>query len=127
SRLWSQVQSRHETARAPALLHEEMDLTFRVVRDLFSPEVEAFLVDTDEGYAKVLGYANTLVPQLAGRVKGYGGKPPIFEDTGEAVRQIRLRDLGGIIILDFIDMERAEHREQVSRALKKALADDKAR
>jgi ribonuclease G len=185
SRLWSQVQSRHETARAPALLHEEMDLTFRVVRDLFSPEVEQFLVDTDEGYAKVLGYANTLVPQLAGRVKRYEGKQPIFEATGiekeidkalrrrvwlksggyividhtealvaidvntgkyvgkrdfeetvlkinleaaaEAVRQIRLRDLGGIIILDFIDMERAEHREQVSRALKKALADDKAR
>jgi ribonuclease G len=185
SRLWSQVQSRHEAARAPALLHEEMDLTFRVVRDLFSPEVEEFLVDTDEGYAKVLGYANTLVPQLAGRVKRYEGEQPIFEATGiekeidkalrrrvwlksggyividhtealvaidvntgkyvgkrdfeetvlkinleaaaEAVRQIRLRDLGGIIILDFIDMERAEHREQVSRALKKALADDKAR
>ncbi len=185
SRLWSQVQSRHESARAPALLHEEMDLTFRVVRDLFSPEVEEFLVDTDEGYAKVLGYANTLVPQLAGRVKRYEGKQPIFEATGiekeidkalrrrvwlksggyividhtealvaidvntgkyvgkrdfeetvlkinleaatEAVRQIRLRDLGGIIILDFIDMERAEHREQVSRALTKALADDKAR
>jgi ribonuclease G len=185
SRLWSQVQSRYETAKAPALLHEEMDLTFRVVRDLFSPEVEEFLVDTDEGYAKVLQYANTLVPQLADRVKRYEGKQPIFEATGiekeidkalrrrvwlksggyividhtealvaidvntgkyvgkrdfeetvlkinleaaaEAVRQIRLRDLGGIIILDFIDMERAEHREQVSRALKKALADDKAR
>jgi ribonuclease G len=185
SRLWSQVQSRYEAAKAPALLHEEMDLTFRVVRDLFSPEVEEFLVDTDEGYAKILQYANTLVPQLAGRVKRYEGKQPIFEATGiekeidkalrrrvwlksggyividhtealvaidvntgkyvgkrdfeetvlkinleaatEAVRQIRLRDLGGIIILDFIDMERAEHREQVSRALKKALVDDKAR
>jgi ribonuclease G len=185
SRLWSQVQSRYEAAKAPALLHEEMDLTFRVVRDLFSPEVEEFLVDTDEGYAKVLQYANTLVPQLAGRVKRYEGKQPIFDATGiekeidkalrrrvwlksggyividhtealvaidvntgkyvgkrdfeetvlkinleaaaEAVRQIRLRDLGGIIILDFIDMERAEHREQVSRALKKALVDDKAR
>ena len=43
SRLWSQVQARHESSRAPALLHEEMDLTFRVVRDLFSPEVEEFL------------------------------------------------------------------------------------
>ncbi len=185
SRLWTQVQSRFETSKAPALLHEEMDLTFRVVRDLFSPEVEEFLVDTEEGYAKVLQYANTLVPQLASRVKRYEGKAPIFETTGiekeidkalrrrvwlksggyividhtealvaidvntgkyvgkrdfeetvlkinleaaaEAVRQIRLRDLGGIIILDFIDMERAEHREQVSRALTKALADDKAR
>ena len=185
SRLWSQVQQRFETAKAPALLHEEMDLTFRVVRDLFSPEVEEFLVDTEEGYEKVLQYANTLVPQLASRVKRYVGKAPIFDSTGiekeidkalrrrvwlksggyividhtealvaidvntgkyvgkrdfeetvlkinleaaaEAVRQIRLRDLGGIIILDFIDMERAEHRAQVSRALTNALADDKAR
>jgi ribonuclease G len=45
----------------------------------------------------------------------------------EVVRQIRLRDLGGIIIIDFIDMEIAEHREQVEKALKRALADDKAR
>jgi ribonuclease G len=185
SRLWAQVQSRFETAKASALLHEEMDLTFRVVRDLFSPEIEEFLVDSEEGYQKVLQYANTLVPQLAARVKRYEGKPPIFEATGiekeidkalrrrvwlksggyividhtealvaidvntgkyvgkrdfeetvlkinleaaaEAVRQIRLRDLGGIIILDFIDMERADHREQVSHALTKALADDKAR
>ena len=82
SRLWTQVQSRFETSKAPALLHEEMDLTFRVVRDLFSPEVEEFLVDTEEGYAKVLQYANTLVPQLASRVKRYEGKAPIFETTG---------------------------------------------
>ena len=50
-----------------------------------------------------------------------------LEAVGEVVRQIRLRDLGGIIIIDFIDMEREEHREQVYRALRKALVDDKAR
>jgi ribonuclease G len=50
-----------------------------------------------------------------------------LESVGEIVRQIRLRDLGGIIIIDFIDMDQEEHREQVYRALKRALADDKAR
>jgi ribonuclease G len=50
-----------------------------------------------------------------------------LEAVGEAVRQIRLRDLGGIIIIDFIDMEREEHRQQVFQALKKALVEDKAR
>src|SRR5207344_1419420 len=50
-----------------------------------------------------------------------------LESVGEIVRQVRLRDLGGIIIIDFIDMEHEEHREQVYRALKRALADDKAR
>ena len=50
-----------------------------------------------------------------------------LEAATEVVRQIRLRDLGGIIIIDFIDMERAEHRDQVFKALTRALADDKAR
>jgi len=50
-----------------------------------------------------------------------------MEAVGEVVRQIRLRDLGGIIIIDFIDMESLEHREQVYRSLKRALVEDKAR
>jgi ribonuclease G len=185
SRLWSQVQARFESAKAPSLLHEEMDVTFRVVRDLFSPEVEEFLVDSEVAYEKCLHFATSLVPQLAPRVKRWDKDAPIFEATGiereidkalrrrvwlksggyividhtealvaidvntgkyvgkrdleetilkinleavtEVVRQIRLRDLGGIIIIDFIDMERSEHRDQVFKALKRVLADDKAR
>jgi len=50
-----------------------------------------------------------------------------LEAVNEVVRQIRLRDLGGIIIIDFIDMDREDHRSQVSRALERALAQDKAR
>jgi ribonuclease G len=185
TRLWGQVQSRFESAPVPSLLHEEMDLTFRVVRDLFSPDIEEFLVDTPAAYEKCLHFAESLVPQLASRVKLYEAAQPVFEATGiekeidkalrrrvwlksggyividhtealvaidvntgkyvgkrdfeetvlkinleaavEVIRQIRLRDLGGIIIIDFIDMERAEHRDQVFQALMKALADDKAR
>jgi ribonuclease G len=185
SRLWTQIQGRYESASAPSLLHAEMDLTFRVVRDLFSADVEEFLVDSRPGYEKCLEFAASLVPQLAPRVRRYEGAVPIFDATGidkdidkalrrrvwlksggyividhtealvaidvntgkyvgkrdfeetvlkinleaaaEAMRQIRLRDLGGIIIIDFIDMERPEHREAVSRALRQALADDKAR
>jgi ribonuclease G len=185
SRLWAQIQARFEQAAAPVVLHEEADLTFRVVRDLFSPEVDEFVVDSQEVYDKCLGYAQTLVPSLAGRVRLYTERAPIFdhfgiekeiekalrrrvwlksggyividhtealvsidvntgkyvgkrdfeqtvlkinlEAVGEVVRQIRLRDLGGIIIIDFIDMEIAEHREQVEKALKRALAEDKAR
>ncbi|MBI3628766.1 MAG: ribonuclease E/G, partial [Candidatus Rokubacteria bacterium] len=55
-RLWSQIQARHAQAAAPAALHEEGDLTFRVVRDLFSPDVEEFLVDDREVYAKCVRY-----------------------------------------------------------------------
>ena len=185
SRLWAQVLTRSESAKAPSLLHAEMDVTFRVVRDLFSPEIEEFLVDSPSAYEKCLEFATQLVPQLADRVKQWDKDAPIFEATGiereiekalrrrvwlksggyividhtealvaidvntgkyvgkrdfeetvlkinleaatEVVRQIRLRDLGGIIIIDFIDMERAEHRDQVFKALTRALADDKAR
>ena len=185
SRLWAQVRNRYESVKGPAVLHEEGDLTFRVVRDLLSPEVDEFLVDSREVYDKCLGYVEALVPAMAERVKFYEGTTPIFESfgiekdiekalrrrvwlksggyividhtealvsidvntgkyvgkrdfeqtvlkinleaVGEVVRQIRLRDLGGIIIIDFIDMEVAEHREQVYRQLKKALVEDKAR
>jgi ribonuclease G len=156
-----------------------------VVRDLFSPEVEEFVVDTREVFERCIGYARSLVPTLLDRVRLYEGTVPLFESlgierdiekalrrrvwlrsggyividhtealvsidvntgkyvgkrdfeqtvlkinlesVGEIVRQIRLRELGGIIIIDFIDMEREEHREQVSKALKRALAEDKAR
>ncbi|MBI4639021.1 MAG: Rne/Rng family ribonuclease, partial [Candidatus Rokubacteria bacterium] len=184
-RLWSQIQARFEQAAAPAVLHEEMDLIFRVVRDLFSPEVDEFVIDSPEVYEKCAGYVRALVPSLADRVQRYTGRTPIFESfgvekdiekalrrrvwlksggyividhtealvsidvntgkyvgkrdfeqtvlrinleaVGEIVRQIRLRDLGGIIIIDFIDMESPEHRAEVYRALKRALAEDKAR
>jgi ribonuclease G len=184
-RLWSQIQARFDSAAAPAVLHEEMDLTFRVVRDLLSPEVDEFVVDDRAAYDKCLGYVQALVPALAERVRLYAERAPVFEAFGiekdiekalrrrvwlksggyividhtealvsidvntgkyvgkrdfeqtilktnlesvnEVVRQIRLRDLGGIIIIDFIDMEVPEHREQVERALKRALAEDKAR
>jgi ribonuclease G len=184
-RLWAQIQARFESAAAPAALHEEGDLTFRVVRDLFSPEVDEFVVDDRTAHDKVLGYVQTLVPALVERVRLYGDRKPVFDAFGiekdiekalrrrvwlksggyividhtealvsidvntgkyvgkrdfeqtvlkinleavsEVVRQIRLRDLGGIIIIDFIDMEVAEHREQVYKAVKRALAEDKAR
>ena len=185
TRLWAQVQSRFEQAAAPAVLHEEGDLTFRVVRDLFSPEVDEFVVDSREVYDKCAGYVEALVPALRERVRLWEEPTPVFEAlgiekdiekalrrrvwlksggyividhtealvsidvntgkyvgkrdfeqtvlkinleaVGEVVRQIRLRDLGGIIIIDFIDMEVLEHREQVYKAVKRALTEDKAR
>jgi ribonuclease G len=184
-RLWSQINARYEQAAAPAALHEEGELTFRVIRDLLSPEVDEFVVDSPDVYARCRADVQALVPALAERITRYDGKTPVFESFGiereidkalrrrvwlrsggyividhtealvsidvntgkyvgkrdfeqtvlkinleavnEVVRQIRLRDLGGIIIIDFIDMEREEHRAEVEKALKRALAEDKAR
>src|SRR5262249_24076279 len=168
-RLWTQIQARFAQAAAPSILHEEMDLTFRVVRDLFSTQVDEFLVDAPDAYDKCVRFASSFVPQLAPRVRLWDKDGPIFEATGiekeidkalrrrvwlksggyividhtealvaidvntgkyvgkrdfeetvlkinleavgEVVRQIRLRDLGGIIIIDFIDMEQPDHRD----------------
>jgi ribonuclease G len=184
-RLWQQIQERFAEVRAPSALHEEGDLVFRVIRDLFAADVEEILVDAGEEYRRGVEYSRALVPALAHRVRLYEGSVPVFEARGiekeiekalrrkvwlrsggylvfdqtealvsidvntgkyvgkrdleetilkinleaatEVVRQIRLRDLGGIIIIDFIDMEREEHRQQVFRALKRALGEDKAR
>lgn len=49
------------------------------------------------------------------------------EAAQEAARQLALRDLGGIIVIDFIDMERESHRREVLNILKKALSNDKAK
>jgi ribonuclease G len=185
TRLWTQIQARAEQATPPAALHEEADLTFRVIRDLFSPEIDEVIVDDPDVHERILGYVRALVPALEERVKLHTARTPVFDAFGiekdiekalrrrvwlksggyividhtealvsidvntgkyvgkrdfeqtvlkinleavtEVVRQIRLRDLGGIIIIDFIDMEVPEHREQVEKALKRALADDKAR
>lgn len=49
------------------------------------------------------------------------------EAAVEAARQLRLRDLGGIIVIDFIDMEREGHRREVLNTLKRSLNNDKAK
>jgi len=184
-RLWQQIQARFAQTAPRSVIHEEGDLIFRVIRDLFAADVEAIHIDAEAEYRRGLEYAESLVPALAHRVHAYDGREPVFEARGiekeiekalrrkvwlrsggylvidqtealvsidvntgkyvgkrdleetilkinveavtEIVRQIRLRDLGGIIIIDFIDMEQADHRQQVFRALNRALGEDKAR
>ena len=178
-RLWQQVQARFERRGRRAPLHEEIDLMFRVVRDLFSPDVDEFVIDDQETYDKCVEYvdsagARSRSPGRALRRAGadlrrasasrrrsrrplrrrvwlksggyividqtealiaidvntgkYVGKRdsrgdgPQDQPRGrwrEIVRQLRLRNIGGIIIIDFIDMDREEHRDKVFRALKR--------
>ena len=83
-----------------------MDVTFRVVRDLFSPEIEEFLVDSPSAFEKCLEFATQLVPQLASRVKQWDKDQPIFEATGierEIEKALRRRvwlKSGGYIVID---------------------------
>lgn len=184
-RLWESIQRKREKTAAPALLHNELDLVFRVIRDVFTSDVDRMIIDSEDEYQRAREYAESYIPSLARRVRHYEDDDPIFEHYGveieisralgrkvwlksggyiiidqtealttidvntgryvgkrsledtilktnlEAVReiayQLRLRNIGGIIILDFIDMEREDNRRKVHNALQEALSHDRAK
>ncbi len=185
-RTWKEIRTRAEQRRAPTLLHRDLNLVERILRDYFSPDFTAIWVDNQEEYARVLDFVSRFQPSLVNRVKLYTKDAPIFEEFGiqqeidkalrpkvwlksggyivinhtealvaidvntgkfvgrgstrledtivktnleavkEIVRQIRLRDLGGIIVIDFIDMEERKNRLKVMQALEEALREDRA-
>lgn len=182
---WNEILKKKEELSAPALLKPELDIVLRLLRDLFSYDIERILIDDKEEFEKILGFVRRFMPKLQDIVEFYRGKDPIFDAYGieseinrglgskvwlksggyliidqtealttidvntgrfvgrsnledtilknnlEAVEeiayQLRLRNLGGIIILDFIDMERRSSREKVYKALWKALQKDRAK
>jgi len=185
ARLWESIQRKREKTAAPALMHNELDLVFRVMRDAFTNDVDRLIIDSPEEYQRAKEYVDNYIPALSRRVKPYEEDEPVFEHYGveieisralgrkvwlksggyiiidqtealttidvntgryvgkrtledtilktnlEAVReiayQLRLRNIGGIIILDFIDMEREDNRRKVYSALQEALSRDKAK
>ena len=183
--LWEEIQKKNGNAPVPSLLHKELNVTLRAVRDLFTQEVDKLVIDSKAGYDEILRFLDTFMPKLKGSVELYEEPEPIFDaynmeseisralkkkvwlksggyiviehtealvaidvNTGrfvgkhnleetilktnlEAVReiayQIRLRDIGGLIIIDFIDMEKKSNRERVFNALKDALKKDRSK
>ena len=185
-RSWNEIRARAEQRKAPALLHRDLNLVERILRDYLSHDYAAIWIDSEEEFSKVVDFVSRFQPKLVSRVKLYTKDMPIFEEFGiqqeldkalrpkvwlksggyivinhtealvaidvntgkfvgrgstrledtivktnleavkEIVRQIRLRDLGGIIVLDFIDMEERRNREKVMAALDDALRTDRA-
>jgi ribonuclease G len=184
-KLWAVVGQKAAYARPGQLVHEDLPLAVRVLRDVVSSGVDRVNIDHPETHQRMMEFARTFMPDLADRIELYEGDRPIFDlygiedeiqksldrkvplksggylifdqteamttidvNTGAYVghrtleetifrtnleaavaiaRQLRLRNLGGIIIIDFIDMEEEEHRKQVLQALEKALASDHAK
>lgn len=184
-KLWEDIQTRKGQVRAPVLLHQDLNLTLRLIRDIFTPEVSRLVIDCPKEYERVCAFIETFMPKLRNQVFLYQEKEPIFDayrievqisealgrkvwlksggyividetealtaidvNTGkyvgqrnldetilktnleavkEIVYQLRLRNIGGIIIIDFIDMERKDHRDKVFHALLEALKTDRAR
>jgi len=184
-RIWEDMHSRAEQVSAPALIHAEMNLVQRLLRDQFSFEFAAIRVDDEMEYQRIVEFVDKIYPNLVHRVKLYTKETPIFDEYGispeidkllqskiwlksggyivinqtealvsidintgkfvgrgnsleetitrtnleavkEIVRQIRLRDLGGIIVIDFIDMDERKNRKRVMEALSDEITRDKS-
>jgi ribonuclease G len=183
-RLWERVRAAALAARPGSVVHEDLPLSLRVLRDELSGGVSRVLVDSAREYARMREFAAAFMPEAAGVIELYPGPRPLFDlngveeeiakalerkvplksgghlvidqteamttidvNTGAYVghrnleetifrtnleaavsiaRQLRLRNLGGIIIIDFIDMRDEPHRRAVLTALERALAGDRA-
>ena len=183
--LWIDIRQKAEKRPAPLLLHHDLDIVQRTLRDQFTEEFKDVWVDNEDLYERILGFVQRFHPSLVPRVKLYTRPAPIFDafnitaelekalrpkvwlksggyivinqtealvaidvNTGkyvgrsnrledtivktnteavkEIVRQIRLRDLGGIIVVDFIDMDERKNRQKVMQALEDAMRADRA-
>ncbi|MBI4464722.1 MAG: Rne/Rng family ribonuclease [Acidobacteria bacterium] len=185
TKLWAEFRSQAEKLKAPALLHHDLDLIQRTLRDQLSEDFTAVWVDSEPEYEEIVDWVSKFQPSLVGRIKLYTKDVPLFEATGiqeeldkalkpkiwlksggyivinqtealvaidintgkfvgksnrledtsvkttvdaiqEIERQIRLRDLGVIIVNDFIDMDERKNRQKVMAALEEALKADRA-
>lgn len=181
-KMWEAIQRAQQQAKSGDIIHEDLPLYLRALRDYISTQTERVLIDDSTTFERSLSFIQDFIPTITGKVELYSGERPLFDlygiedeiqkalqrkvqlksgghlvfdqteamttidvNTGAFVghrnleetifktnleaavtiaRQLRVRNLGGIIILDFIDMTNDEHKRQVLRALEKALARD---
>ncbi len=184
-RLWTAIEKRIQTERAPAELYQESDLVIRTIRDVFNSKISKIICDSEKVVKKIRDFLAIATPRLKRRATYYDGKVPLFhkykiegeiakiqsrtvelkgggsiiieqteamvsidvnsgrhrkpksaeqtayetnmEAATEIARQLRLRDLGGLIICDFIDMRSEKHRKDVERVFRSAAKTDRAR
>jgi ribonuclease G len=184
-KLWSKVKAAEASGPVPRMLHKDFNLLFRSVRDLFTTNIDKFVINDKEQYARVIELTDMLSSALTQKVEYFSKDYDIFEyyqiegkiskalekkvwlkcggyividqtealtvidvNTGkyvgetdledtvlktnleaakEIAKQLRLRDIGGIIIIDFIDMHGQEHWDKVIETLKHYLKKDKTK
>jgi ribonuclease G len=184
-KLWRQIQDTARKSRAPMLIHQDLTLVYKTIRDVFGSDVQKLILDDPVEYEKANELLDMVSPKLRGRIQLYTGETPVFDhfnieseiekslkrkvwlrsggylifdetealtvidvNTGkfvgasslnetivktntdaasEIARQLRLRDIGGIIVIDFIDMNNQRDKQQVIRSLENALKKDRSR
>ncbi len=181
--IWKKIKKTAENNKAPALIYQEYDLMWKIVRDMLTEEVSKLIIDSEQEYARIRRFVHMMIGRkMLSKIEFYQGDVPLFEskqiqaelnkifdkrvhlksgayivieptegvivvdvNSGkfkvnaspeeaafmvnkeaavEIARQLRLRDLGGIIVIDFIDMNKDNHKRQVLDCLKKELSKD---
>ena len=185
TRSWTRIKESAKTAPPSTLIHQDLSLALRVVRDFVNEKTERILVDSRETFQAMRDFAESYTRSAVPVLEPYTGERPLFDlfgvedeieralarrvdlksggyliiDQTEALttvdvntggfvggrsfddtifktnleaaqviaRQLRLRNLGGIIIVDFIDMDNEGHKESVLAELKKNISRDRTR
>ena len=184
-RIWNLNLKTMQTVTSVSLVHEDLPLALRALRDLAHDDLERIWIDSRETIEKAREFATELMPEIVGKLERYSGQQPLFslysveqeiqqamsrkvslssgghlvidqteamttidvntgsfvgqrnadetlfktnlEAASEIARQLRLRNLAGIIIVDFIDMRRKAHKQQVMAALEAGIASDRVK
>lgn len=184
-RLWCNIKKKEKLYSAPRVIHRDLNLVLRTVRDMFTKNIDRFIINDRNEYQKVMELLDLISPQFKDRVCYFDGNQNIFDyykveskiayalsrkvwlknggyividqtealtsidvNTGkfvgsvdlrdtvlktnlqaarEIAKQLRLRDIGGIIIIDFIDMKDPEHVKKVLEELKNSLKKDRTK
>src|SRR5919106_127442 len=134
--VWDEISAKAARSKAPSLIYEEPELELRVIRDLFNRDIARCVVDDRELESVLRAYIRQTTPDLDHRLELYEGQLPTLEETVfktnmeaavEVARQLRLRDIGGIIVIDFIDMEILDNRDEVIKSFRRELETDRTR
>ena len=133
TKLWDEVVKKKDKAGAPTLIHSDLDVTQKVLRDILTESVERIVVDSKPEHDKIVQFITTFMPKMKYSIELYDEEEPIFDHFGLEVeisralgRKVWLKS-GGYIIIDFIDMEKEVNREKVYGALEEALKSDKSK
>lgn len=184
-KVWSEIQQRNNRSSAPCIVHRELSLDLKVIRDLFTENVKRVIVDSEEQHQEIRSFMERFMGGRSNTVELYQGDAPLFETAGiefeinramerrvwlksggyividqtealtaidvntgryvgrrnfedtilktnleavkEIVYQLRLRNIGGLIIIDFIDMANPQNRERVYQAIEEELKKDKTK
>lgn len=183
--LWEKIAGRIHKSGVYTLIHNELNIAMKILRDLFTPDVSEIYVDDEDQYLKLREYFEFMAPRDIDKLKLYKDEEFIFEKMGidkqiektlkthvwlncggyiiiqktealtaidvntgkftgqddleetvfktnmeaahEIARQIRIRGIGGIIIIDFIDMIKEDHKHKIMDVIRETFKHDKSK